>query len=49
MIAAFTENLPKQFKQDWSRAWMLKSFRNQFKIIKEIDFGQDKINKNVYS
>ena len=48
-MVALTQNLPKEFKKDWSRAWILKSSRNQFKIIKETYFSQDKLNENVCS
>ena len=34
-------------KLGWSWDLMLKSSRNQFKIIKEINFGQSKLNENI--
>ena len=34
-------NLPKSFRNVCPRDSMLKSFRNRFKTVKEIDFGQD--------
>ena len=48
-MAALTQNLSKQFGKECLRVWMLKSSRNQFKIIKETDFDQDKLNENVCS
>ena len=49
IMSALTQNLPKPFRKDWPRVSMLKSSRNQFKIIKEIDFGQDKLKDNLCS
>ena len=43
------QHIPKLLRKDWSRGWMLKSFINKFKIIKQTDLGQDKINENIFS
>ena len=41
IIAVLIQNLSKSFRNVWLWDSMLKSFKNQFKKIKETDSGQD--------